>query len=508
MKQIAMGAAVFTVSLLTLAATAQEPPAPRNGPSLVFSHGDLRVSNNKRFLIHTDGTPFFYLSDTNWELFHRARRKDAERLLEKRRQQGFTVICGPVTGILDALQFKKPFGVPNPYGDLPFIDKDVTRPAMTPGADPNDEAQYDYWDHVDYLVSLAESKGLYVGLIPAWYDHYRAGLVNKSNARAYGRFLGQRYGARPNIIWVLGGDTDIDNQQTMFRRTKKYIGRILRGDGSVDIDPDIFREMAAGIKESEARPHLMTFHPRGGTSSSFWFRGDSWLDFNMVQSGHGAYDIPNYKMIAADYNVTPVKPTMDGESRYEDHAVGSNPANGWFNDYDVRQAAYWGLFSGGHGHTYGNRGVWQMYEPGREPFGALRYYWYDGMDLPGAWQMKHVRDLMLSRPMLSRVPDQSIVKDALSGADHIQATRGDGYAFIYAATGKAFTVNLYKLTGITVVAWWFDPRNGTATKIGEFPKSGARQFNPPGEPKRGNDWVLVLDDKAKGFLAPGLPAGH
>jgi hypothetical protein len=187
-------------------------------PSWDFSHGDLRVSDNKRFLVHSDGTPFFYLSDTNWQFFHRARREDAERLLEKRRQQGFTVICGAVTGALDTdIQFNTPLRVPNVYGKLPFIDQDVTRPAITQGSDPNDDAQYDYWDHVDYLVGLAESKGIYAGLIPAWYGHYRVGLVNEANARTYGRFLGERYGARPNIIWVLGGDTNVDRPLNTLR---------------------------------------------------------------------------------------------------------------------------------------------------------------------------------------------------------------------------------------------------------------------------------------------------
>ena len=100
------------------------------------------------------------------------------------------------------------------------------------------------------------------------------------------------------------------------------------------------------------------------------------------------------------------------------------------------------------------------------------------------------------------------IQDAYSGADHLQATRGDDYAFIYAATGKPFTLNLGKITGSTVVGWWFDPRNGSVTLIGELPNSGAQQFRPPGEPRRGNDWVLVLDDKAKGFFsAPGAPLG-
>ena len=33
--------------------------------------GPLKVSPNHRFLVRADGTPFFWLADTAWELFHR-----------------------------------------------------------------------------------------------------------------------------------------------------------------------------------------------------------------------------------------------------------------------------------------------------------------------------------------------------------------------------------------------------------------------------------------------------
>ncbi len=49
----------------------------RKGPSVDFNHGPLKVSDNNRFLVHTDGTPFFYLGDTAWELFHRLNREEA-----------------------------------------------------------------------------------------------------------------------------------------------------------------------------------------------------------------------------------------------------------------------------------------------------------------------------------------------------------------------------------------------------------------------------------------------
>ncbi|MFN3484177.1 MAG: glycoside hydrolase family 140 protein [Planctomycetota bacterium] len=456
--------------------------AQDGGPSVDLSRGDLRVSENRRFLVHADGSPFFYLGDTAWELFHRLTRADAERYLENRRAKGFTVIQAVALAELDGLN------TPNAYGDRPLADNDPFRPATTPGADPNDAAEYDYWDHVDFILDTAAAKGLYIGLLPTWGDKIRPKywgtgpeiFDTEDKARAYGRFLGARYANRPNLIWILGGD---------------------RGAGET---AHLWRAMASGILETDTSGHLITYHPWGGASSATWFHNDAWLAFNMIQSGHSSFDLANYEAISSDYGRSPAKPCMDGEPRYEDHPVNWNPANGWFNDYDVRQAAYWALFAGAHGHTYGCHDIWQMYAPGRAPISSARTYWYDALDLPGAWDMMHVRNLMLSRPFLSRVPDQSLIASGqASGAGHLRATRGDGYVFVYAPTGSTFEVRLGVLSGTTLRAWWFDPRTGAASLIGDVPNTGTQSFDPPGSPARGNDWVLVLDDASRGFATPG-----
>ena len=96
----------------------------------------------------------------------------------------------------------------------------------------------------------------------------------------------------------------------------------------------------SGLRKGDQGRHLITFHPSGGQSSAQWFHNDAWLDFNMIQSGHG-YDHPNYERIAADYSRKPVKPCMDAEPGYEDHPAEFNAKNGYLDDYETRKHAYW-----------------------------------------------------------------------------------------------------------------------------------------------------------------------
>ena len=72
--------------------------------------------------------------------------------------------------------------------------------------------------------------------------------------------------------------------------------------------------------------------------------------------------------------------------------------------------------SGSCGHTYGNHSVWQMYAPGRKSINGPLLYWNEAIQRPGAAQMQYLRALIESRPYLSRVPDQSLLVDALDGS--------------------------------------------------------------------------------------------
>jgi hypothetical protein len=472
-----VAATLLAASCLGIASTSGAQRNPRT-PQRVH------VSENGRFLVTEDGRPVFYLGDTAWELFHRLTREEAVRYLQLRADQGYTAIQAVVLAELDGIT------VPNAYGDLPLVDGDPTRPAVTPGSSPASAAAYDYWDHVDFIVREAERRGLHVAMLPTWgrwvvHPQRPADVIfDERKAETYGRFIGARYAAHP-IIWVLGGD----------RRTEGV--------------ENVWRAMARGIaigtsgREDYGRV-TMTFHPCGACTSSTAFHDDAWLDFDMHQTGHGlAAGTRSWSRIAADYAKTPVKPVVDGEPLYEDHPLDFRAAqNGWSFDAHVRQRAYWDVFAGAAGHTYGNHAVWQFHAPGRPPINGPQMYWYRAIHRPGAAQIPYVRRLVESRPYFSRVPDQSIVVDTLTGADHIQATRGDGYLFVYSAQGRKFEVVMGKIPGDSVAASWFNPRSSDVIPIGRFANRGTQPFVPPSE-GFGADWVRVLDDVARRFAPPG-----
>jgi hypothetical protein len=462
MKSILFYLVIFTFSLQGFSQTQW------SGPSADFGRGKLKVSENKRFLIFDDGTPFFYLGDTGWELFHRLTPDEVETYLENRRSKGFTVIQAVILAELDGLN------TPNMLGEKPFFNNNP--------ATPNEA----YFKHVDWVLKKAEAKGLFIGLLPTWGDkvdkQWGKGPVifNSENAFLYGQWLGKRYASYPNIIWINGGDRE--------------------GGGA---NFAVWDALGKGIKSVD-KNHLMTYHPWGEKSSANWFQESDWLDFNMMQTGHGQRTFSIYKILMIPgYQKNPVKPILDGEPRYEDHPVGWRPEElGWFNQFDVRQAVYQSVFCGGFGVTYGCHPIWQFMTPGREPIGLVRHNWNEVLDLPGASQMIHLRKLMESRDFLSRYPAQDLVLNPdMPDNEYIVATKGKGYVFIY-TPGPAIMVNLDLIGAKELNAWWFNPRTGESKLIETLPGTGIKKYIPS-EQGNGNDWVLVLDETSANYPAPG-----
>jgi hypothetical protein len=445
------------LALMAAAAlAAQSKPLPR-----------LRVSENGRFFVKEGGAPFFYLADTAWCLFTRPTHEEVDLYLNDRASKGFTAIQG-VLLIWDGLTR------PNPLGQMLLVDKNASK---------INEA---FFDNVDYIVDKAESLGMYTLILPIWSKGMLGGqrsVFDETTGYNYCKLIGARYRNKP-VIWTLGGD---------------------RAGTGVE---EITRAMARGLTDGSGGTRMISYHPTGRQSSSMWFHNESWLDFNSIQSGHSSQN-RNYELVASDYQLKPAKPVIDAESGYENITDGlrqAEPGIKRLGAWDVRRYGYLSVFAGAAGFAYGCGEVYEFWMPGMQQTRWMAGLpWRDSMQLPGSSQMKYVRTLIESRPMLVRIPDQSmLVSDPMATTGRIQATRAsDGsYAFVYSASGRPIEVRLDSMSGKTIRAWWYDPRTGAAQAIGRFPKTATREFKPTSSGEN-NDWVLVLDDAARKFPVPG-----
>lgn len=451
-------------------------PAQKAKTYIPWKNGKLVVSEEGRYLKHENGVPFFWLGETGWLMPQRLNRDEVSYYLNKCKDAGYNMVQ-----VLN--------GVPsmNIYGQYSMTDgfnfKDINRKGI-----------YGYWDHMDYIIKSAASRGIYIGMVCIWGTPVEQGLMNEKEAVAYGKFLAERYKDEPNIIWMIGGD--------------------IRGDNKTEV----WDALANSIRSID-KGHLMTFHPRGRTTSATWFNDREWLDFNMFQSGHRRYgqrngdgDYPieenteedNWRFVEASQAKTPLKPVIDDEPIYEDIPQGlHDPNETRWNQHDVRRYAYWSVFAGSFGHSYGHNDIMQFIRPGYgASFGAdgRKKAWWDALEDPGFNQMKYLKNLMLTFPFFERMPDQSVIAGTNGERyDRAIATRGNDYLLVYNYSGRPMQIDLSKISGAKKNAWWYSAKDGKLEYIGEF-DSKVTSFQHDSGYLSGNDQVLIVVDSAKDYV--------
>ncbi len=444
--------------LLSAAAAAGAAPA---GDQVSFP---LNASATGRYLVDRSGKPFLYQADTAWMLFLKLDLAEAEQYLSNRKAKGFNAVQVMLTGFL---------GMKNRAGEAPFGgDNDF--------AQPNEK----FFAHVDAVVERAGRMNLLLSIAPAWAGCCREGWAGRGRkgellplnvngpgkTREWGAWLGRRYAKYNNVMWILGGDNDP-------RETRNEM-----------------RALALGLKEG-APHHLLTYHAASSHSSTDVWPGERWIDVPMVYTYFRGFNKawnknqPDvYEVSYAEYDKTPPRPFILGESTYE----GEHDA--WGSAVQARKQAYWTMLSGGAGHAYGS------------PNWNFPANWREIMELAGAASLKHLRALFASRPWYLLVPDRRN-ELAVEGSGPFAAndyavtavaSNGD-FAVTYIPSRRRITYNLARFGKGRVKAWWFDPRTGESSAAGEFDAQSSRQFEPPGD----GDWLLVLDRAGRRLAAPG-----
>lgn len=429
----------------------------------------LKISPDRRHLVDQSGSPFLYNADTAWMLFLKLNEAEAGEYLANRKAKGFTAVQVMLTGFLDMTNRtgQRPFG-----GDHDF-------------AQPNEA----YFAHVDRVVTRARELNLLLSIAPAWSGCCGEGWAGRqkdgspkplnqngpAKSRALGNFIGQRYAGFPNVMWILGGDNDPHDAR------------------------EEIRQLGLGLKEAAPR-QLITYHAASSHSSTdVWPADEAWLDVSMVYTYFRGFNKawnknqPDvYEVSHAEFAKLPIRPFFLGESTYE----GEHGA--WGSARQARKQAYWCLLGGGFGHAYGS------------PNWNFPNHWREVMELPGAASLKHLRALFQSRPWWTLRPDLHNVV-AVQGRGPfgtndatITALAADGaFAIAYLPTRRPLTIDLTKVSGSAVNAWWFNPRTGAAQPAETIAEKKHHAFNPPGQEPPENDWVLVLDDASRSFPPPG-----
>lgn len=425
-----------------------------------WDNGKLQVSKNQKYL-RNGNQPFFWLGDTAWLLFQQCSLEQAYLYLKNRRDLGYNVIQSVFYHPIQDQEYCRP-------------ESRIDNP--------------DYWKHCDEIIRMAEELGLYMGLLPCWGDIVKNKTINEDNAEKYCTFLAGRCQERKNIIWLVGGD--------------------VRGSDA----PETFRTEGRTFKKLTP-DNLVGFHPFGRTSSSLWFHEEEWLDFNMFQSGHRRYDQSslgawddnavkegyfgedNWRYVDRDHSYSVMKPTVDGEPSYEWILQGlHDTSQPYWREWDVRRYAYWAVFQGAMGHTYGENAVMQFYDGSIPGSFGVRDMWWDALHHVGAGHMKHLKDLMEAVDYQSGRPaEELLVSGQKEKYERVSVFAGKDYLFAYDYLGKGFTISLENFKGRKKVsAFWFDPASGIYSYFDDMTGKEQAEVKPVARFTEDNDWVLVL----------------
>lgn len=424
-------------------------PAPESGATF-----PLRIETGRPRLIDASGRPFIVVGDSAWSLLAQLSRPQIDTYLEDRRQRGYNAV---LVNVLESFFAVNP--PRNSEGVAPFdrpqtFDSGLGYVKRVDYVSPNDA----YFELLDYLVAKAAQKDMlvmavasypgYLGAEQGWWVGMQKNGAEK--LRQYGRFLGHRYRANRNILWVQGGDYDVPDKR-------------------------LVRAIADGIREYDAEK-LHTFHGGRGTGAHDWMAGETWLSLGNIYTtevSHAAAE--------KHYTQHPGLPFILIEAYYE----GANP-----DARLTRLQAYQALLSGATGQLSGHDSVWQF-----------KSGWPSALNSSTSRSMSQLAALFRSRDWWRLRPDlghRLLVGGLGSGIERaVAASADDGsYAIAYTPGLRELHFDTTGLTGPRINMKWMDPLTGVVVVApgAPFARAERQGVRPPGTNSAGlTDWVLVLE---------------
>jgi len=414
---------------------------------------------------------FFWLGDAYNGLLFQTEDK-ITNFLTTRAHQGFNVIQG-------VSLFKKTRGEwqKDGLGNKPFVDGKLT-------------VDNRYLENASKVAIQANKLGIYVALTPL--EPLQLDNYDTLDLYNLGINLGKYFGDFKNVLWVVAYDAAGIVNPYKVKALAKGLKLGSKGLQLISVMPNAKSTSALGKYMSS-----------DGSSGLYYYHTEEWMSFNMLNSQQGK-NFKNYNLVSGNYNLTPAKPTI--EACYACDAslsMSQTEDTNLITDYDLRKGAYWAVFSGASGFGYCQT--------------MLNENTWDGttekLKTKTTEQLVFLKNLMLSRPLLERVPDQSIIsKYRDTSKAYLQDFRAirdlsnkfyrSSYLMVYYPYSASIDINTTYIDSKFLNIYWFNPSNGKVVVAGKnIHNGGTVRYTSPIEHK---DWVLVIDDASKKYPLPGF----
>lgn len=395
---------------------------------------------------------FYWQGDTAWLLFEKLSLDEIKLYLDNRKCLGFNVI--QVTLI----------------HQLEYIN----------------ERDKEYFVKCREAIRYADSIGLYIGLLPCWGALVKEKIINDNNIDKYATFLMDFFKDETNIIWILGGDIRADVNMALYCK----LGNMFK---------------------NQNKDRLVTFHPFGRTGSYLWLNDEKWLDFNMFQSGHRRYDQTflgewddktsnedsfgedNYQYVFKNKTYKIQKPILDAEPSYEGIVQGLHDfKEPCWEASDVRRYAYWSVFAGACGFTYGHNSIMQFYRGNEYGNYNVSETWLEALHAEGASQMQILKNLFIEYNFGKMVSKDDLVISNRERYHYTAVIASRDAILAYNYMGDVFNINTSDFKD-GFKAYFLNPQSGIKSYIGSYPKAEKVSIRPTRRKEGPNDWVLILE---------------
>jgi hypothetical protein len=434
--------------------------APK-GTTRFEQHGPVRVSSNRRFLEHADGTPYFWLADTGWNAALLSTPEEFDHYVAQRARQRFTAVQWVTTQWRAA-----PHG--DRLGELAYTGSD--RITINP----------QFFQRLDAKVNALNRAGLLSAPVLLWAisggsdPTVNPGVsLPEDQAVKLAQYMVARWQGH-DVLWILPGDGDYRGEKA---EKWKRIGRAVFA----------------------SQPHApVVLHPGGMQWVLREFQQEPWLDIHGYQSGHGDDEKTLRWMTegppSKDWALEPVRPFINLEPPYENHLAYQSRTR--IAPLTVRRAVYWSLLNAPTaGVTYGGHGVWGWDDGTKLPTdhsgSGIPLPWKDALVMPAAEQMSHVASLFTSIDFWRLRPAGDVLAEQPgneTAARFIAAAASERRDLLVAYTPEARTVALKRSAVPQGQAAWYNPRTGDRTAARALRDEAIVRFETPSE----GDWVLLL----------------